>query len=74
MQETKLSLKKIFLNYCEFNTRTGAIFISQIACQRLFKDAKVVGSESNVCQNDVSIMIQTILQSKINMIKSITFN
>lgn len=74
MNETKLSLKKIFLNYCEFSTKTGALFISQITCQRLFKDAKIIGQDSAVTQNAVSIMIQKVLQSKINMIKSISFD
>ena len=28
LTQKKLDLKKIFLNYCEFNKKTGAIFIS----------------------------------------------
>ena len=32
MHETKVHLKKIFLNYCEFNTNTGALLISQTTC------------------------------------------
>jgi len=73
MAQTKLNLKIIFLNYCEFNKKTGALFISQIACQRLFKDAKIVSKDTAITMNDISIMIQTVLQQKINMIKSISF-
>ena len=73
MLETKSHLKSIFLNYCDFNKRSGEPFISQTALQRLFKDAKIVGKDSNIQMNDVSIMIQAALSKKINLIKSITF-
>ena len=66
-------MRRIFLNYCEFNKKTGAVFISQIACQRLFKDARIVTRDSSIQMNDISILIQTVLRQKINMIKSITF-
>ena len=35
--------------------------------------AKIVGKDSNIQMNDVSIMIQAALSKKINLIKSITF-
>ena len=57
MNQTKANLRKIFLNYCEFNKTTGNLFISQIACQRLFKDAKIVTNDSEIKMNDISIMI-----------------
>ena len=57
MNQTKANLRKIFLNYCEFNKKTGNMFISQIACQRLFKDAKIVTNDSEIKMNDISIMI-----------------
>ena len=57
MNQTKANLRKIFLNYCEFNKKTGNMFISQIACQRLFKDAKIVTNDSEIKMNDISILI-----------------
>mgnify|MGYP003898971087 FL=1 len=61
MNHTKANLRKIFLNYCEFNKKSGKLFISQITCQRLFKDAKIVTNDSDIKMNDLSIMIQTVL-------------
>ena len=57
MLQTKANLKKIFLNYCDFNKQTGAPFISQTTCQRLFKDARIVSRDSFITMNDISIAI-----------------
>ena len=73
MMEAKTNLQLIFLNYCDFNKKTGALFISQIGCQRVFKDAGLIDRDSSITMNDISILIQTVLTQKINMIKSITF-
>lgn len=73
MRKTKASLRHLFLNYCEFNKETGAIFVSQIQCIRLFKDAKIVSEDSRLQTNGLSILIQTVLKQKINMIKAISF-
>ena len=73
MEHTKANLKRIFLNYCEFNKKTGALFISQIQLQKLFKDAKIVTKETSLTMNDVTISIATVMRQKQNMIKSINF-
>ena len=39
----------------------------------MFKDAKIISKDSPITMNDISIMIQTVLHQKINMIKSISF-
>ena len=62
MEHTKANLKRIFLNYCEFNKKTGALFISQIQLQKLFKDAKIVTKETSLTMNDVTISIATVMR------------
>ena len=38
-------LKIIFLNYSEFNEKTGKAFISHEKLTRLLKDADIIGKE-----------------------------
>ena len=61
------------MNYCDFNYETATPFISQTNFQKLMKDAKITSRNSLLSQNDISILVATTLQLKINLIKTISF-
>lgn len=45
---TKANMRRLFLNYCDFNKTTGSLFVSQSGCQRIFKDAKIVTKDGGI--------------------------
>ena len=74
-KEVKGLLKMIYLNYCDFNEKTGKSFISQEKLQKMFRDAQIVGSKSDqITESQSSIILSKTLKSKgINLKKNIDF-
>ena len=66
----KSNLLRLFMSYGEFNSKTAATTITHSVFLKIVEEAKVKVPS----KNEVSIIMSTTLQTKTNIIKSISFD
>jgi len=70
LAKLKSSLLKLFMCYGDFNSKTAATSISHSSFLKIVEESKV----KIAVKNSLSIMMSTTLQTKTNIVKSITFD